>query len=127
MKITDEYGTLKIDVQTESRGNSAYKVACDDITEVYYGELHAEVTFKDFHIRVKMNPDKDGNWKDISWAREKAFDVIREHLSEVFLALVKISHKMGRKAGIKEGQEKMRDALGLPPYRPWLVDGKPLD
>lgn len=107
-------GMLCISVQTESHGNSAHNQGVKDPnTEVYFGELHARVTFKDLNIEVTMNPIA-GDWKDAKWARTTAWKAVCQRLTpDAFEKILKAARELGHQEGVDAAQLKIRKAIGV--------------
>ncbi len=118
IKYDEYFGKVEIDLRSpemrEHPENAINQFTGDPQTVVYRGKHIVSVQLHDFGIAVKMDPH-DGMWKDAEWAREETWMSIREKLSLIGLRkLMDAAFTRGKKVGIKECQDAMCNALGLP-------------
>ena len=113
-KVNGEYRHIEVDLRRNDESGSAVNQFVDDPnTEVYYGKIHARVTFFDLELRIIMDP-APGNWKDAEWARGAAFTKLKEDLSpELFGEILECMHERGRVRGSEQTRAVIREALGI--------------
>lgn len=114
MKVETSAELLRIDVLTESHGNSACNLfVADPNTEVYYGGLHARVTFIDLGIEITMNSEP-GDWTDAKWVRAHAWkEVCKRVTPSAFAEALAGARSQGRREGAEQAKYDMRKALGV--------------
>jgi len=103
--------TEERDPNRRSWGSENQFVKAPPQTEVYFGNLHVHVSMLDLGLAVAFDP-YEGNWKDGHWAREQAFEALKNNMTqELWLSLFQTIIEAGKKAGRNEVRKGLKDLL----------------
>lgn len=116
--MEDRGNTILLDLTTPEGqwGCSSSILFRTDRTCVFYGGLHADVEMFDLGLQVRMDADREGNWSNEEWARDRAKKALAKALSnscEALMALIKAKHAAGVKEGKETARREIRESLGI--------------
>ena len=104
---------IRVNLRSSDRGGTLIKHLDTERTEVYHGNLHSRVWFKDVGIEIELD-SQPGEWRDELWARNYAFQALSKKLTPAILKrIIDTSTRTGFDDGVLHQQQVILNSLGI--------------